>query len=230
MEVYTIDKKKYSFNTKLLFNQGFFGKIYLTKDNKCLKIFKEPIKRNNNKDFEEDTYNEIRNLKLKNFYELYDLYYDKTLTQILGYLSKYYQEEDVDILTMPTDYTLDNLCSLYDSFKKLSEHNIYTNDIHFGNVVLNSKKIIVLDTDLYYKGEQAEESKTFKENICNLNDLFVDIYLSCLGNHSFSSKYDRVYIADKIQRLFLINSTYGIDPVIRKLIKYKYPIDYLRKK
>lgn len=227
MEVYTIDKKKYSFNTKLLFNQGFFGKIYLTKDNKCLKIFKEPIKRDDIKDFEEDTYNEIRSLKLKNFYELYDLYYDKTLTQILGYLSKYYQEEDADILTMPTDYTLDNLCSLYNSFKTLSEHNICTNDIHSGNVIMNGNGITIIDVDLYYKCSYETSDTILRKNICNLSDLFIDIYLSGLENYD---KYNRFLLADKIQRLFLINSTYGIEPVIKKLIKYKYPIDYLRKR
>ena len=37
-------------------------------------------------------------------------------------------------------------------------------------------------------------------------------------------------MAEKVFRLFTINSTFGVDPVIKKLIKYKYPIDYLRKK
>lgn len=239
MKAYTIDRKKYDFNTDTLFKQGFFGKVYLTDDNKCLKVFKQPLIRGTILDFEEDTYNEIRKLKLDNFYELYDLYYNKELTQILGYLSKYYQSEDIDILTMPTDYTLNNLCLLYNSFKKLSEHNIFTNDIHFGNVIINSKEIVVIDTDLYYKvgpaGEKLtpnilKEKSILNDNISNLSDLFIDIYLSSLSNYSFSGKYDRVDIAEKIQKLFTMNATSGIEPVVKKLAKHKYPIDYLKKK
>lgn len=233
MEAYTINRKKHYFSTDTLFKQGFFGEIYLTEDNKCLKVFKQPLSRNGAFDFEEDTYNKIRKLKLDNFYELYDLYYNKELTKILGYLSKYYPSEDIDILTMPTDYTLNNLSLLYDSFKKLSEHNIYTNDTHSGNVILNSKEIVVIDTDLYYKGDfisKELELNILKENICNLNDLFVDIYLSSLSNYSFSGKYDRVDIAEKIQKLFTMNATSGIEPVVKKLAKHKYPIDYLKKK
>lgn len=240
MEAYTIEGKKCDFNTDTLFKQGFFGKVYLTDDNKCLKVFKEPLIRGTTFDFEEDTYNEIRKLKLNNFYELYDLYYNKELTQILGYLSKYYQNENIDILTMPTDYTLNNLCQLYNSFEKLSEHNIFTNDIHSGNVIINSKEIVVIDTDLYYKSGLVEEEPTLNilkeksilnENISNLSDLFIDIYLSSLSKHSFYGKYDRVDISEKIQRLFTsMNITNGVDPVIKRLIKHKYPIDYLRKK
>lgn len=233
MEVYTLDGNKNDFNTSNLFKQGFFGKIYLTDDNKCFKVFKQPLEREESLDFEEDTFNEIKELKLDNFYELYDLYYNEELTQILGYLSRYYQSENIDILTMPTDYTLNNLCLLYNSFKKLSEHNIYTNDMHSNNVIVNRSNIIVIDVDLYYKGETIEEGfplDVFRENISNLNDLFLDIYFSSLNNHIFSSKYDKINMARKIQRLFTMTTTSSVEPIIKKLIKYKYPIDYLRKK
>lgn len=230
MELYTINKTKYNFDIDISFNQGFYGKIYLFNNSKCLKIFKEPVQRNNQIDFEEKTYNQIKKLKLDNFYKLYDLYYNRELTKILGYLSKYYQSENVDILTMPTEYTLDNLCKLYNSFKKLSEHHIYTNDIHSGNVIINSKDIIVIDTDLYYKSSIETIDVILKENIYNLSDLFVDIYLSSLSKYNFPNKYDKVNITSKIQTLFTMNTISGTDSVIKKLIKYKYPIDYLKKK
>ena len=44
--------------------------------------------------FDEDVFNIIRKLKPKNIYTLGDLYYNKSLTRILGYLSEYYSKED----------------------------------------------------------------------------------------------------------------------------------------
>lgn len=34
----------------------------------------------------------------------------------------------------------------------------------------------------------------------------------------------------KIERLFMPIDTFGVEPVIKKLAKYKYPIDYLQKR
>ena len=35
---------------------------------------------------------------------------------------------------------------------------------------------------------------------------------------------------DKIEKLFIPIGTFGVEPVIKKLAKYKYPIDYLQKR
>ena len=34
----------------------------------------------------------------------------------------------------------------------------------------------------------------------------------------------------EIEKLFAPIGTFGVEPVIKKLIKYKYPIDYLQKR
>lgn len=40
----------------------------------------------------------------------------------------------------------------------------------------------------------------------------------------------RSSMIDKIEKLFIPIGTFGVEPVIKKLIKYKYPIDYLQKR
>lgn len=227
MFFYTKNKEKVEYNLDIPLDEGCFGKIYLVEKDKCLKKFNEPIHRKDKKTFDEDIYNLIKGLKLSNIYVLHDLYYNKYLTMILGYLTKYYEKEDINILTMPVAYTLNNLCSLYESFKILSEHNIYTNDVHMGNIIVNSKSITIIDTDLFYKDDYVSSEKIFDFNISILGTMFVELYISCINS---KDKYERIRLAEKILKLFLMNSEYGVEPVIKKLCKYKYPIDYLRKK
>ena len=227
MIAYTEDKKRHSLDTDNFIGEGEYGRVYLTSNNKCLKIFKESISRKNKKSFDEDAFNIIRKLKPKNIYTLGDLYYNRTLTRILGYLSEYYAKEDIDILTMPVDYTFDSLCSLYDSFCLLSEHNICVNDACPQNVILNNNGITIIDTDFYYIDTNSNKSAIQKSNIYDLGELFAWIYMRSLEEIDFDKRSEMI---DKIERLFIPIGEFGVEPVIKKLIKYKYPIDYLQKR
>lgn len=176
---------------------------------------------------DEDVFNIIRELKPKNIYTLGDLYYNKSLTRILGYLSEYYSKEDINILTMPVDYTFDSLCSIYNSFVLLSEHNIWVSDVGQQNVILNNNGITIIDTDFYYINTYRNKSAIKQSNMYALRELFTCIYINSLTEVDAGK---RVRMADKIERLFMPVDTFGVEPVIKKLIKYKYPIDYLQKR
>ena len=165
MIAYTEDKKRYNLDTDNFIDEGEYGRVYLTSNNKCLKIFKQSISRKDKMSFDEDVFNIIRKLKPKNIYTLGDLYYNKSLTRILGYLSEYYSKEDINILTMPVDYTFDNLCSLYDSFVLLSEYNIRISDTCTQNVILNNNGITIIDTDFYYIDANSNKLAIKKSNI-----------------------------------------------------------------
>lgn len=226
MIAYTEDKKRYNLDTDNFIDEGEYGRVYLTSDNKCLKIFKQSISRKDKMSFDEDVFNIIRELKPKNIYTLGDLYYNKSLTRILGYLSEYYSKEDINILTMPVDYTFDNLCSLYDSFVLLSEYNIRISDTCTQNVILNNNGITIIDTDFYYIDANSNKLAIKKSNIYDLGELFSWIYMNSLKETDFNK---RSAMIDKIEKLFIPIGTFGVEPVIKKLIKYKYPIDYLQK-
>ena len=62
---------------------------------------------------------------------------------------KYYDSEDIDVLTMPMSYILDNFYDLFESVTKLSDKNILIQDLHDGNVITNKNQIIVIDADMY---------------------------------------------------------------------------------
>ena len=227
MIAYTEDKKRHSLNTDNFIDEGEYGRVYLTSDNKCLKIFKQSISRKDKMSFDEDAFNIIRELKPKNIYTLGDLYYNRTLTRILGYLSEYYSKEDINILTMPVDYTFDSICSLYDSFILLSEHNIHVSDACPQNVILNNEGITIVDTDFYYIDTNSNKSAIKKSNIYDLGELFSWIYMNSLKETDFNK---RSAMIDKIEKLFMPIGTFGVEPVIKKLAKYKYLIDYLQKR
>ena len=227
MIAYTEDKKRYNLDTDNFIDEGEYGRVYLTSNNKCLKIFKQSISRKDKMSFDEDVFNIIRKLKPKNIYTLGDLYYNKSLTRILGYLSEYYSKEDINILTMPVDYTFDNLCSLYDSFVLLSEYNIRISDTCTQNVILNNNGITIIDTDFYYIDANSNKLAIKKSNIYDLGELFSWIYMNSLKETDFNK---RSAMIDKIEKLFIPIGTFGVEPVIKKLIKYKYPIDYLQKR
>lgn len=225
MIAYTEDKKRHNFNINNFIGEGEYGRVYLTSDNKCLKIFKQSISRKDKMSFDEDAFNIIRELKPKNIYTLGDLYYNKSLTRILGYLSEYCAKEDIDILTMPVDYTFDSLCSLYDSFVLLSEYNIRISDTCSQNVILNNSGITIIDTDFYYIDANSNKLAIKKSNIYDLGELFSWIYMNSLKETDFNKRSSMI---DKIEKLFIPIGTFGVEPVIKKLIKYKYPIDYLQ--
>lgn len=227
MIAYTEDKKRHSLDTDNFIDEGEYGRVYLTGDNRCLKIFKESISRKDKKSFDEDVFNIIRELKPKNIYTLGDLYYNKSLTRILGYLSEYYSKEDINILTMPVDYTFDSLCSLYDSFSLLSKYKVCVDDVTTLNVILNSNGITIIDIDSYYKDNKNTEKSILKNNLYTLGELFACIYINSLTEIDAGK---RARMTDKIERLFISVGTFGVEPVIKKLIKYKYPIDYLQKR
>ena len=160
------------------------------------------------KSFDEDAFNIIRELKPKNIYTLGDLYYNKSLT-------------------MPVDYTFDSLCSLYNSFILLSEYNIHVSDACPQNVILNNNGITIIDTDFYYIDTNSNKSAIKKSNIYDLGELFSWIYMNSLKETDFNKRNAMI---ENIQRLFMPMGTFGVEPVIKKLIKYKYPIDYLQKR
>ena len=217
MIAYTEDKKRYNLDTDNFIDEGEYGRVYLTSNNKCLKIFKQSISRKDKMSFDEDVFNIIRKLKPKNIYTLGDLYYNKSLTRILGYLSEYYSKEDINILTMPVDYTFDNLCSLYDSFVLLSEYNIRISDTCTQNVILNNNGITIIDTDFYYIDANSNKLAIKKSNIYDLGELFSWIYMNSLKETDFNK---RSAMIDKIEKLFIPIGTFGVEPVIKKLIKY----------
>ena len=208
--------------------EGIMGKLYIV-GNECLKLFLNSIDRRATNCFDEDVFTTIMALRLKNFYQLYDLYYNRNLTKIRGYLAKYYEPKEIDILTMPVDYVLNNFYNLYESATKLAVNGIRICDLHDGNVILQDKEIIVIDVDEYHKDHIFNDEKSvLRKNIKAICALFISLFNDAL--YKYHSSENLVALSELTSELFRVNPIFGADPICKKLSRYKYPIDYLKRK
>lgn len=220
MYLYTDEGKRKKYDTTSLIGCGHYGDVYKLPNEECIKIYK-----GKNLNIDKEILIQIKNLLLDNYYEIYDLLYTKS-SLLKGYTMKYYQNEDIDILTMPVEYTLDNLFKLSRSVEKLTENQIFISDMHTGNIIVNSSKITVIDTDLYTFNRFLDYSKLKTKNISALECLFREIYLEAVN------KYHKEYIgydtSQMVKELFRPHNYNIPENTCKKLSKFKYPIDYIK--
>lgn len=218
-------------NEKLLFDlnkkniidggdTGLYGNIYSIGEDKCLKRLKHLG------DIDHIIISWIRDLKLKNFYEIYDILFDKK-GNFNGYIMKYYKKEEIDILSMPTSYTLNNMYNIYKSILKLTEEHIHVSDMHEGNVILDSSNVTVIDVDLYHFSSFMLYDKLLEFNVNAVRSLFKRIYFKDIFEYYGDNCYEYSLIIDDLYSK--INSKAGLEVFFSKLDKYKYPIDYIKK-
>lgn len=218
--------------TKLL-GSGFEGNAYLTKHKETIKLWH--VKSEN--PFAENLFEEIRALSLPNYYKLISLLYKdkKEIGKSLkahGYLYHFIPQEEINILSMPTDYTLDNLNALWKANQLLTEHNILTRDLcHPGNIILNQNKITAIDTDYYIRNQTFSKKGLAESNILELGMLFESLYTKCINEYYRSVDSSQKKMALSLCRdLFHLNNQGEVSEVSKKLRKYKCPRDYLFKK
>ena len=150
IKLYDIDNKKYLFDVKKPIDRGHTGLVYKIDDDTCLKYT------TSYRLHQWYTLSKLMELNLDNFYKIYKILFDSN-GDYSGYLMKYYQNELIDILTMPTEYTLDNFYRLSNTVNKISNNEIVMYDLHDGNVIMNKNDIIIIDADFY-----DEEFEHFK--------------------------------------------------------------------
>ena len=212
--LHDIDNNTLKFNINDYFNMGGFGNIYKLDSNKCFKYFYIPFK------YDIEAFKKIMSLELDNFYKIYTLLYDQK-NDFKGYIMKYYEHMDIDIMTIPIDYVLDNFNILYKSFNKISDNYIYVCDVDERNVVIDGNKIIMIDIDLYYLSSKLYKDDIIKHNNVALYTLFSRLLYTSLGKNHLSLNNDKMII----DNLFSLDN--GVNSISKKLKKYKYPIDYV---
>ena len=214
---YDKDGKMLVFNFDHRTNRGSCGNIYKINNEVCLKRFSKDAYYN------EDAFEIIINMDLKNFYKVYEMLYDRE-QEFAGYIMKYYQPENIDILTMPISWTLDNFYSLYDSIDRLIKKNILVEDLHDGNVIVNKDGITVIDIDMYKLSRIGFEEEVVLKNKKSLYALFRDLYVNSIVDYHYGMQnYSSI-----LRGLF--DQTEDSSEVSKKLKSYKYPIDYIRAK
>lgn len=169
----------------------------------------------------------IKSMDLKNFYKLYKMLYGRT-GKFKAHTMKYYESAEIDILTMPVEYTLWSLCNLYESVVKLAEEHIYASDMHIGNVILGRDEITVIDTDIYYFCELQGIEQLKRKNISALRCLFKELYLNFFKE--YHSEIDKYSVRQDIIALFGGDRPFNLNNTCSRLTRYKKPYDCLRKR
>ena len=221
MVLYNKDGQQLLYSDSQKINGKTHGNIYKISDTECLKVYK----RGNEANLE--VLELIKNLYLKNYYEILDFYYNKK-GSFKGHTMKYYKEEEIDILTMPTEYTLDNLFNIERSANTLTNNNMQIEDTHTENIILTSEKIVVIDVDLYSLNKFYSKLQLELKNLRKIHYLFKELFIEALTD--YHSEYKTQSTSIIMAELFDITSPIQVEKTYNKLVKYKYPIDYIRKR
>lgn len=223
MYLYNENKEKFNYilDNQNIIGEGEYGIVYKLNYDTCLKLYynNEPINR--------DILSVIRNLKLQNYYRIYAFLYDYK-SNFKAHTMKYYKQEQLDILTMPTIYTLNNLFNLLMDIDTLNKNNILISDMHTGNVILGYSEITIIDADLY-KFNNLYRADTLKyKNLSSLGHLLEQIYLEALTEYHSELKSKEV--VETIKNLFQFQNKFNCEEPFRMLEKYYYPIDYIKRR
>lgn len=227
MYFYTKDGDKTEIKLGDYVNHGKSGEVYRLADiaNECIKIYRTSKFGTNGVD--DVILGIIKELKLKNYYEIYRLLYNET-GDLAAHTMKYYPSADIDILAMPSEYTLNSLQNLYDSASILAANGIFTCDMHTGNVILGQNEIIVTDADKYFSVRTWDSTKLQAENVAALRYLFKSLFLSALK--TYHPDIATLEVQKIIQGIFNLDNSLALERTCNKLSEYKYPIDYIKKK
>ncbi len=192
---------------------GLCGVVYPYGEGKCLKYITSGAYTNFG------VIKDIKELALKQFYKIYTLLFNRN-HDFNGYIMKYYQSEDIDILTMPIAYTLDNLSGIIQDTKVISEANILFRDLHSENIIFNNNGMTIIDVDNF---DYSQIESPLEFNIDLVYGLFRNIYIESLVKNHKGSLEAAIVIRN------LINNK-ARNLVYDELKGYKYPIDYIKKK
>lgn len=221
MLLYSENGEKIRYKTEEQIGGEMYGRVYRISQNECLKVYKR------GKEVNKEILKFIKNLMLKNYYKIHDFYYNKN-GDFRAHTMQYYQKEDIDILTMPVDYTLDNLYTLYSSVNTLTQNNIFISDMHTGNIIINGNDITVIDADLYCFNHVFTMQKLQLKNLFSLKYLFEEIYVEAIKR--YHSEIEGYRTNEVVRNIFLLYPSNSLEEVSKKLIKYKYPIEYIKTK
>ena len=205
---------------------GTSGSANKTSDGKTIKVWYDI----EFSDIDARLIKKIGNLKLSNYYRVLSLLYKRKSDMVsannaIGYLYEYVKKDDIDILTMPIEYTIDNLDVLYNSIAILTKNNIRCLDFQEGNIIINSNNITAIDTDLYYG--KYNDTMLAKWNVYDLELLFQYLYEDAMDKYHKGEYSNEV--KQLLSSLFMVYDYDGVYGVYRKLKSYKYPIEYVNK-
>ncbi|MBQ2873555.1 MAG: hypothetical protein IJE89_06125 [Bacilli bacterium] len=205
IQIYVAEKISTPFNSH---------EVYRTADNKCLKKFRL-------RGSIPDLYLQkmIQSMNLPNYYKVDKNFFDEE-GNYRSILMPFYESSPEDILLKFSDYLTDNFTSIFSSFIRLADEKIRTNDANLENTIFMEDKIIIIDTDKYSVSSEEEKEEVRYYNLEEAQDILYQALAKAALNHPelCNSEFIEWYKQEEPKE------------ICRKLTRYKYPIDYLRRK
>lgn len=175
---------------------------------------------------------ELRNIIHPNLYKIRHFYYNSTDESafVKAYDMDYYLPDDIDILTMPIDYILDNFNDLCDLACKLASHSIIMADTHEGNVILQKNNMILIDADRWIRIDDLDNDELKLDNYRAIVHLLCRLYYSALENLGKVSKNSYGQVDNDYNRALKQLENISIENLLKEHQEFKYPIDYIEAK
>lgn len=220
MVYYTNDNRKVEFIAEgNPLGKGTQGIVYDYDVNKCIKIYFEDASR-----YSKEMFDLFKKLSLKGYAKLYDLLYSSADNEkIVAYIMEKYTREIENILTMPTEYTIDSFNTLYNSVSVLTENNIIAKDTIPCNAVLGKDGITLIDFESSNRVDLPKEIVR-EVNINNILYLFRRLFEEELKRFGKDILDDD--LSNNLDRTFAYSSE-PVKALKRKLAYCKTPMESL---
>lgn len=200
-----------------LIASGSKADIYRIGNGKCIKQFKSSKRK-----VSVEVLKFFRDEYLNNFLKICDILYDDK-DRVRAYTALEYISSEVDLLTLSSDYLIDNLFGMIESIRRISDRLITVMDMNIWNTVVNESEIVVVDIDGYtVLDDYSLRDKIYDFNLDAVRNLFINLYDDSLVRYHSAEGLSSGSMA--IDNLF---SLIDKDIVYKKLSRCRYPIDYL---
>lgn len=190
----------------------------------CIKIF-------NGNFVDEKIIKSIKNIKSDNLYKIIDLYYNGN-GDFSAYIAKYYEEGNINILTMLMDYILDNFSDLIKLSDLLSKNRIEILDLHPKNIILQESRMIVIDADHYHLLNNLKYNDNMYQRLKHNNIFMIKLLMCSLLYYYFKSvildESQLINMKKELKNIFLDNMC-DLDSIYDSFKCYKYPMEYVKK-
>lgn len=232
MEYYNTKGEFVSVEVGISKHHGTCGHLYELEQDIYLKKYYDYISLKGRLDYK--TFQFLRELHHPFTNTVLDLYYENWKVsdrnklidnpnsfQTDAYLFEFLKEKKIDILKMPIDYLLYNLEELEKLMVLFAENKVKADDLKRDNAVFTGNKIVLIDLDNCKIKENEDTNFLIEWNKRKLSFLFLDLF-----RRSESVSYKNY---EKVPQLFEVEDGKNLtEMVVRKLKKYKRPLDYLK--
>lgn len=240
MKLYDCYGNMKNYELSARFNYGGCGDIYFCNYDEVLKIYYHTCSDKNR--LKKYTYDIIRELNNTHIASVNELLFENQINEIFldendifkkysidAYTCEYIKPDDLDILTTPTNYILENMYEISKILSYFASKNVKAYDMKASNTILQNDKMVLIDLDCWRRVD-IEEFALNKINQRMLITLLQSLFSDDIDKKYYAIKKSGTY-ESTLYQLFYELQLSGENKF--KLIYdffsgYKYPIDAIK--